>query len=390
MMKITAIVEKTVPIATRMRNAVIDFSQMTASAVAVITDVVRDGQSLVGYGFNSNGRYAQGDILRDRLIPRLLNAPTPALLDDHRDNIDPLKAWCAMMANEKPGGHGERSAAVGALDMALWDVVAKVEEKPLYQLIAERFNDRRVDESVYVYAAGGYYHLGGSMDHLVREVRDYLDAGYETVKIKVGGACLEDDLRRIEAVVELVGDGQHLAVDANARFDLDAAVCFAEAIEPYSLKWYEEPCDPLDFLTLGEVRAASTTPLATGENLFSLPDARNLIRYGGLHRERDFLQVDPALSYGLVEYLRILRMLDEHGWSRRRCIPHGGHQFALHIAAGLGLGGNESYPGVFAPFGGFGDGVVIREGRVVVPDAPGVGFELKSDLMDILRSLNTA
>ena len=122
---------------------------------------------------------------------------------------------------------------------------------------------------------------------------------------------------------------------------------------------------------------AYAPPLATGENLFSVHDARNLIRYGGMRPDRDILQFDPVLSYGLVEYLRILAMLGEHGWSPRQCIPHGGHQMALHLAAGLGLGGNESYPGIFQPFGGFADAVPVVDGRVGLPDDPGIGFEGK-------------
>ena len=128
-------------------------------------------------------------------------------------------------------------------------------------------------------------------------------------------------------------------------------------------------------------------PLATGENLFSTIDAANLIRYGGMRPAKDFLQFDPALSYGLVEYLRTLDMLAAHGWSPRRCIPHGGHQFALHIAAGLQLGGNESYPRVFQPFGGFGDDIPVVNGRIQPPQVPGIGFELKADLMREFENL---
>ncbi|CAN5696295.1 hypothetical protein BH23CHL2_BH23CHL2_01990 [soil metagenome] len=127
--------------------------------------------------------------------------------------------------------------------------------------------------------------------------------------------------------------------------------------------------------------------MATGENLFSLPDARNLIRYAGMHPDRDILQFDPALSYGLVEYLRILEMLEEHGWSRQQCVPHGGHQFALNIAAGLGLGGNESYPDVFQPFGGFADSEQVVDGVVSLPDVPGVGFEAKANLWAVMQPL---
>ncbi|MBI3280130.1 MAG: mandelate racemase, partial [Acidobacteria bacterium] len=176
-------------------------------------------------------------------------------------------------------------------------------------------------------------------------------------------------------------------VDANGRFDTATALAYARALAPYGLKWYEEPGDPLDYALNAEVAAASATPIATGENLFSLQDSRNLIRYGGLRRERDWLQMDPALSYGLVEYLRILDMLRHEGWSARRSIPHGGHQFALQIAAGLGLGGNESYPGVFQPFGGFADGYAIENGRVRIPDLPGIGIEGKSTLRPLFEAL---
>ncbi len=386
-MKITAILDITVPIRSEIRNAWISFSEMTASAVAIHTDALRDGKPVVGYGFNSNGRYAQSGILRERMIPRLLNAAPEKLLHEKTGQLDPVRAWQVMMTNEKPGGHGDRSVAVGILDMALWDLAAKLEGKPLYRLLAERYRQGKADESVYVYAAGGYYYPGKDVPALLDEIRSYLDLGYMTVKIKIGGASLAEDLKRIEAVSGLLKPGQDLAVDANGRFDLDLALKYAEALNAYPLKWYEEPCEPLDFEVLGRVAAASKNPIATGENLFSTPDSLNLVRYGGLSRERDYLQMDPALGYGLVEYLRILEMLRRHEWSPRRCIPHGGHLMGLHLAAGLGLHGNESYPGVFQPFGGFADANQVERGRVRPPDAPGLGIECKSNLYQIYRDL---
>jgi L-alanine-DL-glutamate epimerase-like enolase superfamily enzyme len=360
---------------------------MTISAVAIHTDVIRDGKPVVGYGFHSNGRYAQQGILRERMIPRLLRAPGPALLDAEGTNFDPEKAWAVMMSNEKPGGHGDRSVAVGTMDMALWDASAKIAGQPLCRVLARRYRDGNVDDSISVYAAGGYYYPGKGIPALVEEMRSYLDLGYTTVKIKIGGAPLAEDLDRIEAVLKLLPSGDCLCVDANGRFDLSTALEYAHALAPYKLRWYEEPGDPLDFKLLAEVAAASATPIATGENLFAMQEARNLIRYGGLDPRTDFLQMDPALSYGIVEYVRTLDMLREEGWSSRRCIPHGGHQMALHIAAGLGLGGNESYPGVFLPFGGFADSAPIENGRVRLPEAPGIGVELNADLFEVLRTL---
>jgi len=386
-MKITSIKDIVVPIKSEIRNAYISFAEMTVSAVAIHTDVKRDGREVVGYGFHSNGRYAQSGMLRDRFIPRLLKAAPESLLDKTGENVDPVRAWEKMMANEKPGGHGERSVAVGTLDMALWDLTAKIEGKPLYKLLAERFRNGAADPDVYVYAAGGYYYPGKDIGALLNEIRGYLAAGYNTVKIKIGGEPLKDDLRRIEAVLGLLKPGQDLAVDANGRFDLKMAVAYAEALNAYKLKWYEEPCDPLDYEVTSKVAKVSKNPVATGENLFSFWDSLNLIRYGGLDPKRDYLQMDPALSYGLVEYFRILEMLREHGWSPERCIPHGGHQMALHVAAGLGLHGNESYPGVFQPFGGFADDVPVINSKVRLPDAPGIGIELKKSLQMVFQPL---
>jgi D(-)-tartrate dehydratase len=387
LVRILDIRETVVPIRSDLRNAYIDFSQMTVSVVALMTDAVRDGQRVVGYGFNSNGRYAPSGLLRARFIPRLLDAEQRSLLDASEENFDPHEAWTVMMSNEKPGGHGERSVAVGVLDMALWDAVAKISGQPLYRLLADRYRDGRSQDKVFVYAAGGYYYPQKGLSALQQEIRSYLDLGYSVVKIKIGGATLDEDLRRIESVLSILKSPQQLAVDANGRFDLDTALRYARALSPYGLRWLEEAGDPLDFELQAALADCYSGSMATGENLFSVQDARNLIRYAKLRPDRDILQFDCALSYGLVEYLRMLDMLQRHGWSASSCIPHGGHQMSLNIAAGLGLGGNESYPGIFQPFGGFADGLAVADSLVSLPDIPGIGFEAKADLCRIMRAL---
>ena len=384
-MKITRIREATAPIASEIRNAFISFSTMTISLVAVETDVVREGRPVVGYGFSSNGRYAQGGILRERFIPRILAAEAAALVDRDNDNLDPFAVWKAFMANEKPGGHGDRAHAAGALDMAVWDVVAKIAEKPLWRLLSERFNGARADATVLVYPGGGYYYPGKEVDGLRAEMCNYQDQGYKVVKMKIGGADLATDLERIEAVIEVAGAGSNVAVDANGRFDLATALAYGKAIAPYSLFWYEEPGDPLDYHLNATLAEHYPGALATGENLFSAIDGRNLLRHGGLRPDRDWVQIDPALAYGLTEYLRFLDIAKAMGWSRRRFIPHGGHQLALNIAAGLQLGGSESYPGVFQPYGGFADAIPIVDGYVRPHEEPGIGMELRPKMFAEMR-----
>jgi L-alanine-DL-glutamate epimerase-like enolase superfamily enzyme len=385
-MRITGLREVTAPIASPIANAYIDFSKMTCSLVAVVTDVVREGRTVVGYGFNSNGRYGQGGLIRERFAPRVLDAEPGILLNDAGDNLDPDRIRQTMMRNEKPGGHGERSVAVGTIDMAVWDAVAKIAGQPLFRLLAERYGTE-ADPRVFVYAAGGYYYPGKNLDALRAEMRGYVDRGYTVVKMKIGGADLEQDRRRIEAVLAEIGSQARLAVDANGRFDLETAIAYAKMLRQYPLFWYEEAGDPLDYKLQASLADFYPGPMATGENLFSHQDARNLLRYGGMRPDRDWLQFDCALSYGLCEYLRTLEVIKIAGWSPRRCIPHGGHQMSLNIAAGLGLGGNESYPDLFQPYGGFPDGVRVEDGYIVMPELPGIGFEGKADLIRVMRQL---
>src|SRR6202167_865389 len=385
-MRIADLREVTAPISSPIANAYIDFSKMTCSLVAVVTDVARDGRTVVGYGFNSNGRYGQGGLIRERFAPRVMEAKPETLLNDAGDNLDPDRIWQTLMRNEKPGGHGERSVAVGTIDMAVWDAVSKIAGKPLFRLLAERYG-MKADPRVFVYAAGGYYYPGKNLEALRAEMRGYLDRGYTVVKLKIGGADIAEDRRRIEAVLAEIGSQAQLAVDANGRFDLETAIAYAKMLRRYPLFWYEEAGDPLDYALQAALAEFYPGPMATGENLFSHQDARNLLRYGGMRPDRDWLQFDCALSYGLVEYLRTLDVLAQQGWSPSRCVPHGGHQMSLNIAAGLGLGGNESYPDLFQPYGGFPDSVRVEDGHIVMPELPGIGFEGKSELIKVMRDL---
>src|SRR5256885_8691613 len=220
---------------------------MTVSFLALVSALVRQDKPVVGFGFNSNGRYAPSGLLRDRFVPRLKAADPETLVDESGENLDPQRIWNVVMRNEKPGGHGERSVAVGVLDMAVWDAVAKIAGLPLYRLLADRFRGGVFDDRVFVYAAGGYYYPDKDLSTLQNEMQGYLDLGYSVVKMKIGGAPLSEDLRRIEDVLKILKTSDQLAVDANGRFDFENAIAYALALAPYRLRWFEEPGDPLDF-----------------------------------------------------------------------------------------------------------------------------------------------
>jgi L-alanine-DL-glutamate epimerase-like enolase superfamily enzyme len=386
-MRIVDVRERSVPLNSTLSNSSFDFSEMTTSVVAVLTDCVRDGAPVTGFAFNSTGRYACGAQMRERFIPRILRADPASLLDVSGENLDPERIVACMMQREKAGGHSERSIAIGTIEVALWDAVAKIAGKPLHRLLAERYNGGNIAQRVFCYVGGGWYFPGQTIQDLQDEMRRHLDAGYTMVKMKVGGLPLAEDLRRVEAVLKVVGSGEHLAVDANCKFDRAAAFAYAQALAPFKLRWFEEPCDPLDYALFAEIAQRYESPLATGENLFSTQDVDNLVRFGGLRADRDVIQVDPPQAYGITQYARTLAMLDARGWHRGGLFPHGGNQMTLHIAAGFGLGGAESYPGVFGDFGGFADDARLESGTLNLPDRPGIGFEGQARLFRIMRGL---
>lgn len=376
-MRIAEARERTVPVGAAMRNASIAFDSMTASAVALVTDA-----GLTGYAFDSIGRYGKGGLLRERFFPRLLAAKPESLLD-RAGLIDPKACVHAVMANEKAGGHGERPGAVALIEAAAWDLRAKMQKVPLWRSIADYHGTRNANAAISVYATCGHFRTD---DVLRDEVQRAVDAGYRCVKIKVSGE-IASDMKRLERAAAALDASAQWAVDVNGALPSDGAREWLDAVAPFKLSWIEEPSPPLDFALLADYSKLSEVPLATGENLFSFDDARNLLRYGGLRKERDLLQFDPLLSYGVAELAKIVELYEASGWKRAQFVPHAGHLFAAHCVAGLGLGMAEAAPDASLPYGGCWDGVRVEGGRVTIPDAAGVGYEAKANLFEILEAV---
>ena len=263
-MRITNIRDITVPLEGNISNAIVSFNDHTVSLVAVVSDQTRNGKAVVGFGFNSIGRYAQSGILRDRIIPRIFNCPSELLLATNGTEFDAAAVARIAMKNEKPGGHGDRSGAVGALELAIWDLNAKLADEPAWMTIAKNFSHSVEADSAKVYAAGGYYYAEDSASRLRKELEAYQAQGYGAFKMKIGGATLTEDLDRIDTALTIAGSGNNLAVDANGRFDLDSALEYGEAIAPLGLRWYEEPGDPLDYQLNRELTQYYEGAIATG------------------------------------------------------------------------------------------------------------------------------
>jgi len=386
-MRIVAAHAHTVRLSAAARSSNVSFEDMTASALAIHTDVSKNGKQLVGLAFDSIGRYDHSGLLRDRFIPRLL-AADPQDYADNDGGIDPFRVWDIVMQNEKPGGHGERCGAVGLIDAALWDLAAKRADVPLWRHLMKLEQANGAGPPVAeVYASGGHYRAHNDVEGVCDDVRRAIAQGHRRFKIKIGGVALGADLKRIEAVLAVLEPQMSLAVDGNGAFSRETALRYVEALAAYPLMWLEEPVNPLDFESHRELAEGSIMPLAAGENLFSADDARNLLRYGGLRRDRDMLQFDISLSYGIVEYRRILDELSERGWSRRRCAPHAGHLLALNAVAGMGLGLAEFAMDTATLFGKLTSHVAVCDGKASLPQAAGVGFEATPVFSEIFAGL---
>ena len=392
-MKVLSVRERTVALGSNTANAAIKFTSMTASAVVVEIETPRG--RFRGLGFSSIGRYGHGGLLNERFIPRLLSASPDDLSDPAAGNFSMSRLWDVLMADEKEGGHGERSGAVAVLETAMWDAWAKSEGLPLWALIEREFGHAGDDGlpagQTAIYASGGHYRTGDeAANSLADEVRAAFDAGYGWFKLKVGGASESVDQSRTNEAVEAAEGSKLVAVDANCVFDGIEQQPQLANLDKLGLRWIEEPVNPLNYAGLAELAASAATPFATGENIFSVADAENLLRYGGLTSGRDILQMDIVLSYGLTEYVRMIDAAQSNGWSRRDFIPHAGHQVALHASAGLGLGAHETAHGVGGPFDGVSEDTVIQDGIATLGDTLGAGIELKPEMYRYFDDMITA
>ncbi|MDH5748988.1 MAG: mandelate racemase [Rhodospirillales bacterium] len=386
-MRIVDIREQSVKLDVNLRNASFSFDDMTTSIVALITDIVIDGSPVIGFAFNSTGRYACSGQMRDRFIPRILRQKPDDLIDPDRSNFKPEAIVRAMLFGEKPGGDMERSVGIGTIEVALWDAMAKIENKPLHKLIAERYGSGSTDDRMFCYVGGGWYAPDKTNDVLKDEMRKYLDQGYTMVKTKIGGLPLKEDLHRIDAILSVLDGPHQLAVDANCGLSPDRALEYARAFKSYGLRWFEEPVHPVDYEATAAFVEAYGLSVATGENLYSTEDQINLLRHGGFRPGIDFLQVDIPQSYGIHACAQSIARIIDYDWSPKSMIPHGGNQMSLAAALGFGMVMCESYPDVFGVFSGYADDTVVENGYLPAPNRPGIGFEGQADLYKLFKTL---
>ncbi|MBN8921114.1 MAG: mandelate racemase, partial [Rhizobiales bacterium] len=267
------------------------------------------------------------------------------------------------------------------------DAVGKIQEKPVWRLLADRYNGGKHLTSVPCYVGGGWYLPGNKLSDLSDELHRHRDAGYRMLKIKSGGLPIADDVKRVELALDIVGGGSNLAVDFNCSLDHKRAREYATAYAPYRLRWFEEPIDPLDLKGYAELAAFYEPPISQGECLTAPQEVNNFLEFGGFRADRDILQIDPPQAYGITAMPQYVSLLEQHGCDRKSLWPHGGNLMSFNVVAGLCTGGCEGYPSGLGEFSGFADDMVVEDGFVKVPDNPGLGWEKMAKLYPGMRSI---
>lgn len=294
------------------------------------------------------------NIIESELLPRI-RGENPFFVE---------RIWDRMYHyNRKPVAKGEYIRAMGAVDIAIWDIIGKALGLPVYKVLGA------YTHKIRVYAAGGYYEEGKSVGDLVREMEGYVSEGFRAVKMKVGGESLAVDVERVKAVREALGPDIDILIDANNRWRAYEAIRFGRAVEQFQPYWFEEPVEPDDYAGCAEVREALDIPITAGENEFTRWGCRELLEA----RAADILNLDTVIAGGITEYRKIAAMAS--AW-HVPVAPHGNPFMAVQLLASTPNALiMETYPGVESRFNPALPLFPVKDGYIVVPDKPGLGID---------------
>ncbi|MFT4608567.1 MAG: L-alanine-DL-glutamate epimerase-like enolase superfamily enzyme [Chitinophagales bacterium] len=267
--------------------------------------------------------------------------------------------WQDIWDECNPIGHkGFSVAAMSAIDTACWDIVGKAANQPLHKIFGA------CRDSVKTYASGGLW-LSQSIDECVVEAQSFIDAGFKSMKIRLGSPNMTDDVHRVAAVREAIGADIELLADANQALVPKKAIKLGRLLEPYQLGWFEEPVIYNDLKGSAEVRRALDAPIAGGETEYTRYGMTDILEAGAV----DVLMPDLQRIGGLSEMRRVAAIASVHN------VPISTHIFTEHsicIAASEPNCLSVEHMPWFSPL--FNETMEIKDGNILVPDRPGIGF----------------
>jgi L-alanine-DL-glutamate epimerase-like enolase superfamily enzyme len=359
-----------------------DFGTLTTFDAAILRIETEDG--LVGWG---EGKNAAGSAGHYAALVHLLNTEVaPQLIGRNAGDISAI--W-EMLYNGTRAGSAARSghampqlarrgltiAAISAVDIALWDILGKHLNQPVWQLLGGRKADR-----LPAYASGGW----APADRIGEQLQGYIDlGGFRAVKMRVGAmdGAAHVSASRVKAARQALGPDVEIAVDAHGTYTVAGAKRFAQMVEDCDLAWFEEPVTGDDKTGMAEVRAATCIPIAAGESEATRFDFRDL----AVLRAVDIFQPDPAFCGGITETMRIAALAASfnlrfapHLWAGAPCFFAGLHLCAVSPASftiEYSCGANPMIHDLVI------DAVTARDGMIAIPDGPGLGFTISEGFL---------
>ena len=300
---------------------------------------------------------------RGGIMTATIEELTPKLIGEDPLNVERL--WHKMWEPKIIGRRGLTTRAISAIDITLWDIRAKVAGMPLYKLLGG-FRD-----SVPTYVAGGYYEDGKGLRELAREMEDNLKMGATAVKIKVGGVPISEDVERVRVCRETIGPDVKLLLDANCAYRFYDAIRFAKRVEEYDPFWFEEPVMPDDYDGHRKLAAATSIPIATGENEYTRYGFRDLIN----HDSAAILNADAKILGGVTEFMKVAALAQANDLD---IAPHGSQDIHVHLVAAIPNGLIlEFYRDSVDPMWGkiYHETLSLNaDGTVSPPNVPGIGI----------------
>lgn len=364
------------------RQHVSDFGRLRTFDAAILRIETEDGT--VGWGEGKNAAGSAGQyaalvhLLNHEFGPRLIGRDASQITAIWEDMYNGSRAQAsARRGHPLPelSRRGLTIAAISAIDIALWDIRGKALDQPVWALLGGRTADR-----LPAYASGGWADAAG----IGAQLQSYIDAGgFRSVKMRVGSMDDRPNVSagRVRAARKALGPDVELMVDAHGTYTVAEAKRFAALVEDCDLAWFEEPVSADDLTGLAEFRASTMIPVAVGESECTRFDFAALIAA----RAADILQPDPAFCGGITEAMRIAALassfnlrLAPHLWAGAPCFFAGLHVLAAAPAGFIvefSLGANPMIHNLSrAP-------VVVRDGMIAVPDAPGLGLEMDTEMI---------
>jgi len=339
------------------RNGKYIYAEGGLEVVRVETD-----EGLTGIGLGGGGLSAAVNVA-------MVEAFRPLLMGE--DPLDVERLWDRMWKPKLVGRRGISTRVISAIDIALWDLRGKIAGLPLYKLLGAY--RRRVP----VYIAGGYYEEGKTLDDLAQEMVDNVEFGARAVKMKIGGASIAEDVERVRVVRQAVGPGVQVMVDANNAYRYYEAIEVARKIEPYDIAWFEEPVAPDDYRGHAQVAAATSIPVASGENEYTRYGFRDLVE----QRAAAILNADAQILGGVTEFMKVAALAQAYDLP---IAPHGNQEVHVHLVAAIPNGLIvEFYRGTTDPMWGrtFREHLTLKEGCLEAPDRPGLGIDLNDEAL---------